>query len=61
MKCLSEGKAGMILYDVLCQHCEDRHWAWRYPCPKKCEDGKVTVEPLGYKICETCQGRGYIR
>jgi hypothetical protein len=60
MKCQTNAKPGMILYAILCKQCETHHPDWRYPCPDKCEGGKISIEPLGYKICPICQGRGYL-
>ena len=56
-----EGKlagSGMGLYDAWCKQCENFHPQWKYPC--NCEFGKIAVEPLGYKTCEICNGRGYL-
>ena len=55
------GKQGMALYNKYCKDCKEFHYQWRYPCDnEKCEQGKVTVKPLGYSVCLKCMGREYL-
>jgi len=30
-------------------------------CPNKCEDGRISCDPLGYTSCPVCEGRAYIK
>lgn len=58
-KCKFVAEAGMILANhVYCGECNEHHPQWKYPCV--CEYGKVAVEPIGYKLCHHCMGRGYL-
>lgn len=59
-KCKSEGEPGMLLYDVWCKECDCKHQQWKFPCDNNCENGKIAVDPLGYKICDRCYGREYL-
>lgn len=57
-KCKFVAEAGMILYNAWCRDCDCYHQQWKFPC--ECENGKVAAEPLGYKLCDKCNGRGYL-
>lgn len=48
---------GMLLYDAFCISCDDIHQQWKFQCD--CENGKITINPCGYKICDKCKGNGY--
>ena len=56
-KCPYVGSPGQILVDSLCTDCDRYHPQWKFPCI--CENGKVPVDPLGYRLCDKCNGRGY--
>lgn len=56
--CPQHGKVGMLLYKAWCVKCDYYHQQWKYPCG--CENGKIAIDPLGYKICDKCNGRGYL-
>lgn len=56
-ECTHAGSAGQILINAFCKDCDTHHFQWKFPCD--CENGKVTVEPLGYKLCDKCNGRGF--
>lgn len=58
-KCIKEAKQGMLIYKVFCKECDIYHDQWKFPCEDNCENGKIPVNPLGYKLCDTCNGRGY--
>lgn len=61
MFCSTEGNAGQILVRAFCITCDTHHPQWKNPCSNEsCEYGKVAAHPLGYKLCDTCNGRGYI-
>lgn len=51
------GQQGTILFYVFCKQCDFYHPQWKFPCD--CEHGKITVDPLGYKLCDKCNGRGW--
>ncbi len=57
-KCPLVGAAEQILVDAPCSDCDGYHLQWKYPCV--CEDGKVPVEPIGYRLCHHCMGRHYL-
>lgn len=58
IKCPYVGKANQILLDVFCRDCDAYHPQWKFPCV--CEGGRIPAEPLGYKLCDKCNGRGYL-
>jgi len=57
-KCSLEASPGMMLYDAFCRECDCYHKQWKTPC--ECENGKIGVEPFGCKLCDKCNGRGFL-
>lgn len=57
-KCSLEGHPEQILVNAFCIDCDTHHPQWKFPCV--CEDGKVPVEPIGYRLCHLCMGRHYL-
>jgi len=57
-KCPYVGSIGQVLVDAWCKDCDKYHPQWKFPCT--CLNGKLSVEPLGYKLCDECNGRGYL-
>ena len=55
--CKLIGSPQMRLYTAWCRECDIYHSQWKFPCT--CLNGKLSVEPLGYKLCDECNGRGY--
>lgn len=56
--CQTPAEIGMILVNAYCINCESYRPQWKLPC--NCNNGKNGNDKDGFRLCEKCEGRGYL-